>query len=51
VTSIEIANAWDIDDYSHEGAPETKTLEDAKTKFTLETVDSYVGLYSACEKQ
>jgi hypothetical protein len=49
--SVEIANAWDITDFSYNGAPETKTLEEAEKKFTLDNVALYVSLYSTCERQ
>jgi hypothetical protein len=49
--SIELANAWDINDWSHNGAPETTTLTEAEEKFTLDNAELYAGTYSACEKQ
>jgi hypothetical protein len=50
-TSIEIANAWDVSDWSHNGAPEAANLDEAVEKFTLDKVALWVGGYSACEKQ
>jgi hypothetical protein len=49
-TSVELANAWDVSDLSHAGAPETANLAEAKTRFTLENASLYAGMYSACEK-
>jgi hypothetical protein len=49
--SVELADAWNIPDFSHNGAPETKTLNDAEKKFTLDNVALYVAQYSACERQ
>jgi hypothetical protein len=49
--SIELSNAWDVSDFNHTGAPETKTLSEAETKFTLDNAASYVGGYSTCERR
>jgi hypothetical protein len=49
--SIELSNAWDIKDFSHNGAPETTSLEAAIAKFTMDDVVKYVGTYSVCAKQ
>jgi hypothetical protein len=48
--SVELANAWNISDMTPAGAPETTTLGEAKTKFTLDNAASWAGMYSACAR-